>query len=122
MTGTQRWRFDPYRPDDAPPRRPEALAGDAMRDARARYRNWALIPLVASEPWMAAGECRSLNPDLFFGERGENAVLAKQVCAGCPVRVECLEYAIARSERFGVWGGLSPRERRVLVRSRRSAA
>jgi WhiB family redox-sensing transcriptional regulator len=50
----------------------------------------------------------------FFPERGQSAAAAKAVCAGCLVRSECLEYALANRIEFGVWGAASPRERNVL--------
>lgn len=68
--------------------------------------------------WQALGSCRGLDPDLFFPERGASTREAKEVCRGCVVREDCLEYALANGEKFGIWGGLSERERRRL-RSRR---
>jgi WhiB family redox-sensing transcriptional regulator len=79
--------------------------------------NWlrhTLEPL----PWTQHAKCRSVDPDLFFPERGENTEAAKQVCAGCPVQAECLEYALATTQKFGVWGGTSERERRRMRRAR----
>lgn len=55
--------------------------------------------------------CRDADPDLFFPEFGESAGPAKRICAGCPVQAECLAFAVASGERFGVFGGLSERER-----------
>ena len=52
---------------------------------------------------------------MFFPDKGESARPAKRVCAGCEVRAECLQEALDRGERFGVWGGLSERERRALA-------
>jgi WhiB family redox-sensing transcriptional regulator len=76
---------------------------------------------VEPQPWMAAARCRDSDPDLFFPTRGgpDVTAYAKAVCATCPVRTECLEYAVVHEERYGVWGGLSPKERRPLVRERR---
>jgi WhiB family redox-sensing transcriptional regulator len=68
--------------------------------------------------WQEAAACRGLDPELFFPTRGEDYREARKVCAACPVRWECLEAALARSERFGFWGGHSERERRVLRRKR----
>ena len=69
----------------------------------------------APAPWMADAACRGLT-DLFFPERGGDAVKqaahAKAICAGCPVRTECLDHAIATGERWGIWGGLTADERR----------
>jgi Transcription factor WhiB len=64
--------------------------------------------------WMRQGSCVHADPDVFFPDKGGSAAAAKAVCAGCPVRTDCLDYALANSERFGVWGGLSERERRNL--------
>lgn len=60
--------------------------------------------------------CRS-EPDSFFPEKGGSTRKAKAVCRGCPLAVPCLEYAIDHGERFGVWGGLSERERRRMRRA-----
>jgi WhiB family redox-sensing transcriptional regulator len=59
-----------------------------------------------------------VDPELFFPERGSSTREAKEVCRGCVVRVECLEFAIANSEKFGIWGGMSERERRRVRRAR----
>lgn len=68
--------------------------------------------------WRSAAACRGLNPSVFYpGRQGDNKV-AKTICAGCPVQPECLETALLVGEKFGVWGGLSERERRRLRRAR----
>lgn len=66
--------------------------------------------------WHSHGSCRGMDPDLFFPLRGEPTRDAKAVCTGCPVRSECLEAALAQRERYGIWGGVSERERRTLRR------
>lgn len=68
--------------------------------------------------WQEEANCLGVDPDLFFPERGASTREAKAVCAGCEVRVDCLEYALANGEKFGIWGGLSERERRRLRRQR----
>ena len=68
--------------------------------------------------WKALANCLGVNPDLFFPERGQSTKEAKEVCQGCVVRVDCLEYALRNNEHFGVWGGLSGRERRRIRRER----
>lgn len=68
--------------------------------------------------WMDNGNCRGVDPEMFYPGRGESTREAKEVCAGCAVRVECLDYAFRHCERHGIWGGLSERERR-RIRSRR---
>ena len=60
-----------------------------------------------------------VDPDLFFPERGASTREAKEVCRGCVVRLDCLEYALVNGEKFGIWGGLSERERRRLRRAAR---
>lgn len=64
--------------------------------------------------WVERALCRETDPEAFFPEQGGAAAPAKRVCAVCLVRAECLTYALDNDERFGVWGGLSERERRRL--------
>jgi len=68
--------------------------------------------------WQERANCLGVDPDLFFPERGASTREAKGVCRGCEVRVDCLEYALAHGEKFGIWGGLSERERRRVRRER----
>lgn len=68
--------------------------------------------------WQDYGNCRGADADLFFPERGASTRRAKAICDGCPVRRECLDYALAHGEKFGIWGGLSERERRRVRRER----
>jgi len=68
--------------------------------------------------WQAAANCLGVDPDLFFPERGASTKEAKAVCQGCEVRGDCLEYALVNGEKFGIWGGLSERERRRIRRQR----
>ncbi len=68
--------------------------------------------------WQARANCMGVDPDLFFPERGASTREAKEVCRGCVVREDCLEYALANGEKFGIWGGLSERERRRERRAR----
>ncbi len=72
--------------------------------------------------WRDDAACRGLDPDLFFpvGTAGPALVQigrAKQVCAGCPVRARCLDWALVTSQDAGVWGGTSEDERRALRRA-----
>ena len=62
--------------------------------------------------------CMGVDPDLFFPERGASTREAKEVCRGCVVKDDCLEYALDNGEKFGIWGGMSERERRRLRRAR----
>jgi WhiB family redox-sensing transcriptional regulator len=65
--------------------------------------------------WCDRAVCAEVDPELFFPDKGEPSRPAKQVCAVCEVRAYCLQEALDRREHFGVWGGLSERERRVLL-------
>ncbi|HEX7188468.1 MAG TPA: WhiB family transcriptional regulator [Actinomycetes bacterium] len=67
--------------------------------------------------WAERALCAQTDPEAFFPEKGGSTREAKKVCLGCDVRSECLEYALAHDERFGIWGGLSERERRRLKKS-----
>ena len=66
--------------------------------------------------WQERALCAQTDPEAFFPEKGGSTREAKKVCTQCDVRAECLEYALANDERFGIWGGLSERERRKLKR------
>ena len=66
--------------------------------------------------WMLDARCLDADPEAFFPEKGGSTREAKRICSACPVRDECLEYALANDERFGIWGGLSERERRRVKR------
>ena len=68
--------------------------------------------------WQDNANCLGVDPDLFFPERGASTREAKEVCRACIVRGECLEYALAKGEKFGIWGGMSERERRRIRRAR----
>jgi WhiB family redox-sensing transcriptional regulator len=66
--------------------------------------------------WQDRALCAQTDPEAFFPEKGGSTREAKRVCRGCDVRAECLEYALENDERFGIWGGLSERERRRIKR------
>lgn len=66
--------------------------------------------------WQERALCAQTDPEAFFPEKGGSTREAKRICSGCDVRAECLDYALAHDERFGIWGGLSERERRRLRR------
>lgn len=72
--------------------------------------------------WTDQGSCAEVDGDLWFPGRGGSVREPKAICRKCPVRAECLEYALENDERFGIYGGLSPRERRDLKRQREEAA
>ena len=66
--------------------------------------------------WQADALCAQTDPEAFFPEKGGSTREAKRICTTCDVRDQCLEYALQNDERFGIWGGLSERERRKLKR------
>ena len=86
----------------------------------------SLLSGLENRGWQSRATCMGVDPDLFFPERGASTREAKEVCRGCVVREDCLEYALDNGEKFGIWGGMSERERRRLRRARaverRSAA
>ncbi|MFV2197474.1 MULTISPECIES: WhiB family transcriptional regulator [unclassified Nocardiopsis] len=67
--------------------------------------------------WQERALCAQTDPEAFFPEKGGSTREAKKVCQSCEVRAECLEYALEHDERFGIWGGLSERERRRLKKA-----
>ncbi|AGM28154.1 WhiB family transcriptional regulator [Mycobacteroides abscessus subsp. bolletii 50594] len=87
----------------------------------------AELPSLKPEPWMIQASCATADPDAFFPhKRGDGDTesitvqyqYAKKICRACPVRVECLTYAIVNDERDGIYGGLGPRERAKILRNR----
>jgi WhiB family redox-sensing transcriptional regulator len=66
--------------------------------------------------WQDRALCAQTDPEAFFPEKGGSTREAKRVCRNCEVRPECLDFALENDERFGIWGGLSERERRRLKR------
>jgi WhiB family transcriptional regulator, redox-sensing transcriptional regulator len=84
-----------------------------------------LAELVKPLEWTRRAACGSLPPRkadrLFFPKQGQSSKAARVICARCPVRAECLAYAIEKREAFGIWGGTSERERRSLRKAQRAA-
>ena len=83
----------------------------------------AKVPLDSKWHWQELGRCRTADPLLFFHPQNERGASrsrrdqsAKRVCASCPVRLECADYAIRSREPFGVWGGLSEDDREAIQR------
>ncbi|QIV79575.1 WhiB family transcriptional regulator (plasmid) [Mycolicibacterium frederiksbergense] len=73
-------------------------------------------PQPVDEDWAEKARCPETDPEAFFPEKGGSTKEAKKVCQRCPVKDPCLQWALDNDERFGVWGGLSERERRRLQR------
>ena len=91
------------------------------------YEPAAVIPLPAlggadERDWRELALCAQVDPELWFPESGQPNGKAKLVCSWCDVQAECLAFALHANEQFGVWGGLSPEERRRLRRRQREAA
>jgi len=77
--------------------------------------------------WRSAAACLLADPDLFFpissaGPAERQIARAKKICAGCPVRQECLEFALSHDQAYGIWGGTTPEDRQRDRRRKRRAA
>ena len=77
---------------------------------------------MKSQTWRAQARCKGIDPDVFYPIVEEEADEAKAICAECPVRLSCLEFALAARERDGIWGGATEKERRRIIRQRRKTA
>ncbi len=73
-------------------------------------------PISEERPWVVFAACRDADPDLFFPTDKAQEQAALALCAMCPVRSECLRYALDAREHFGVWGGRSEKQRRSALR------
>ena len=71
--------------------------------------------------WITRRGCGDIDPNVFFPNDGAGVVVAQKVCAKCPVKVPCRDYALANNITHGVWGGTSERQRRRILRDRRRA-
>lgn len=132
-----RWHIAP--PGTVPPPRPapdpvtvsrrrerDTAAQRARRARRNPPRRADLRPAV---PVLQGAACKGEDPDLFFGPfaefvtaRQQREAKAKAICARCPARAECLEFALDTREAYGVWGGMNEDERRAMLRRHRSAS
>src|ERR1700745_3160012 len=92
------------------------LPGPARFEGRRIYGG----PETVDTNWMAEGKCRELPPETFFPSDGVGVEIARRICADCPVKAPCLEYALYNRIEHGVWGGASGRERRRIARQRRA--
>lgn len=75
---------------------------------------------IPAEPWMRAGACAQVDPDIFFLDKGRSDALAKEACEGCDVREQCLAYALKNREEHGIWGGTTARERKKILKAARA--
>lgn len=92
-------------------------------------RRAGLRPIASAWQWQESAACRGADSALFYAPEGEYAFArlqreerARQVCAGCPVREQCAEFAMAIGDRHGVWGGTTHRERVAVLRGPRNRA
>ena len=82
---------------------------------------WEFLTDPEVVAWQEQALCAQTDPETFFPEKGGSVKPAKRVCMACPVRAECLEWALETGERYGIWGGLSERERRKVKKQRDDA-
>ena len=84
------------------------------------YKQEALSNLLRLQElwWQVDANCIGEDPDLFFPDRGASTRKAKELCNSCVAQEHCLEYSIVNNEKFGIWGGLSERERRKIRKER----
>lgn len=80
------------------------------------------LDLTPGQGWRAEAACRDYDPEIFFPEDENPAAKAKAICATCPVRMECLDWAIRNREPEGIWGGMTAAERRRVRRQRQKEA
>lgn len=75
------------------------------------------VPMIipTEEVWRLSANCAQTDPELFYPEPGESLDPARKICASCPVAKECLNWALKHEEWYGVWGGLSEKQRRNLA-------
>jgi WhiB family transcriptional regulator, redox-sensing transcriptional regulator len=85
-------------------------------DSRPAWLLSIAIPVLGD--WHGLGLCVGEDPDAFFPSHGDPGAQARQICAACVVREECLDYS-AGADEFGIWGGLDQQERRNVRRQRR---
>jgi WhiB family redox-sensing transcriptional regulator len=95
---------------------PKKLSRGAMQELAVVAFTEAKVDDDDGLGWRADALCAQTSPEAFFPEKGGSTRDAKKVCGSCAVRSTCLEYALINDERFGIWGGLSERERRKLRR------
>lgn len=110
---------------------PATIATKLSRAGYTSHGEWAdpapqmpvLTPVARAfddQPWADDASCRTSDPEAFYPKYGESTADAKMVCAPCPVKNQCLEYAVIHDERFGVWGGVSAHQREKDRKTRRN--
>jgi len=101
---------------ETPGRVSMAMSYIVRRDGGTPSQRQERLPGPRSWGWQEQAACRGMDLEVFFGREGERGrerreAKAKRVCAGCPVRTECLDHAVGRPEKYGTWGGLNEDER-----------
>lgn len=104
----------------------------AVTIARTGHATLDMDGVLRWPPWADDALCREFPIEMFFPDTGQSAAPAKTICAACDVRAECLEYALAHESGetgistsysgIGIYGGMSPNERRKLINNRRDPA
>ncbi|MGO1320102.1 MAG: WhiB family transcriptional regulator [Galactobacter sp.] len=113
-------RIAPVTDLPTPEETPDEATEDEFFEAQTSQKVWIPLEGFVSEQeegelgWQTEALCAQTDPEAFFPEKGGSTRDAKKVCSSCTVRQECLDYALDNDERFGIWGGLSERERRRL--------
>lgn len=92
----------------------ENMSGGQLRPLAEWAEDLSGLFEAVDQDWQEQALCAQTDPEAFFPEKGGSTREAKRICRACGVRDECLEYALEHDERFGIWGGLSERERRRL--------
>ncbi len=77
------------------------------------------VPITEERPWAAFAICKDRDPDSFFPANVQGERDAMRICNGCPVQIDCLEFAMEARIRFGVWGGMTEKQRQLLHRQSR---
>ncbi len=92
---------------------------NSSREGAVPVKTFAALIVAAAEDesdWQSRAACDGTDPEAFYPGKGGSTRPAKNLCRGCEVRAECLEYALERDERYGIWGGMTRNDRRKLKR------
>ena len=95
--------------------------GNGAAGSRSLHGAWGIFDEDDGLSWRNRALCSQTDPEVFFPEKGGSTRDAKQVCELCEVREQGLDWAVDHDERFGIWGGMSERERRRYKKERRRA-
>lgn len=87
-----------------------------MTESTSMLLDYLRVPITEERPWVVFAACRDADPDLFFPSNKEEERAALSFCAMCPVLRECNSYSFGARESFGVWGGLTEKQRKIAIR------